>query len=425
MENKELGIYIHIPFCQHKCDYCDFISFSNKQNMAKSYVEAVKKEINSYFQNKDFLDNYNITTIYIGGGTPSFIDSEYIVEIMNLLEMKLIRNQTKFEDMEITIEVNPGTVNQKKLEDYKKAKINRLSIGLQSTNNSILKEIGRIHSFEQFLETYRLANQVGFENINVDLMIGLPNQRIEDVKESLNEMINLKPAPTHISVYSLIVEERTVIAQKMENHQLQEMDEDLERNMYWYVKDTLELNGYKHYEISNFAKEGKESKHNMNCWLQKEYIGIGVSAHSYINGIRYANCETIEEYIDNMEVKNSELIGKILMNAQRTYIEKNIENNRRNEEKIHKIKQIEKIYEIEEVQNIEDKKKEYMLLGLRKIEGVQISKFKEKFIDNPIFLFRKELEKLVNDGLISIDGDYIKLTNKGLDLANIVWEEFI
>ncbi len=425
MENKELGIYIHIPFCQHKCDYCDFISFSNKQNMVKSYVEAVKKEINTYFQNKDFLDSYNITTIYIGGGTPSFIDSPYIAEIMNLLETKLTRNQTKFEDMEITIEVNPGTVNQKKLEDYKKAKINRLSIGLQSTNNSILKEIGRIHSFEQFLETYRLANQVGFDNINVDLMIGLPNQRIEDVKESLNEMINLKPAPMHISVYSLIVEEGTVIAQKIGNHQLQEMDEDLERNMYWYVKDTLELNGYKHYEISNFAKEGKESKHNLNCWLQKEYIGIGLGAHSYINGIRYANCETIEEYVDNMEVENSELIGKILMNAQRTYIEKNIENNRRNEEKIHKIKQIEKIYEIEEVQNIEDKKKEYMLLGLRKIEGVQISKFKEKFIDNPIFLFRKELEKLVNDGLISIDGDYIKLTNKGLDLANIVWEEFI
>ena len=393
--------------------------------MVKSYVEAVKKEINSYFQNKDFLDNYNITTIYIGGGTPSFIDSEYIVEIMNLLEMKLIRNQTKFEDMEITIEVNPGTVNQKKLEDYKKAKINRLSIGLQSANNRILKEIGRIHSFEQFLETYRLANQVGFDNINVDLMIGLPNQRIEDVKESLNEIINLKPAPTHISVYSLIVEEGTVIAQKIENHQLEEMDEDLEMNMYWYVKDTLELNGYKHYEISNFAKEGKESKHNMNCWLQKEYIGIGVAAHSYINGIRYANCETIEEYVDNMKVENSELIAKIFMNVQRTDTEKNIENNRRDEEKVHKIKQIEKIYEIEEVQNLEDKKKEYMLLGLRKIEGVQISKFKEKFIDNPIFLFRKELERLVNEGLINIDGDYIKLTNKGLDLANIVWEEFI
>ena len=414
MESKELGIYIHIPFCQHKCDYCDFISFSNKQNVVKSYVEAVKKEINNYFQNKDFLDSYNISTIYIGGGTPSFIDSQYIVEIMNLLETKLTRNQTKFEDMEITIEVNPGTVNQKKLEDYKKAKINRLSIGLQSTSNRILKEIGRIHTFEQFLETYRLANQVGFDNINVDLMIGLPKQRIDDVKESLNEIIKLKP--THISVYSLIIEEGTVIAQKIENHQLQEMDEDLERNMYWYVKNTLELNGYKHYEISNFAKEGKESKHNVNCWLQKEYIGIGVSAHSYVNGIRYANCETIEEYIENMEVENSELIGKILSLVQGIDIEKVIED---------QINEIQKIYEIEEVQNIDDKKKEYMLLGLRKMEGVQISKFKEKFIDNPIFLFRKELEKLVSEELISIDGDYIKLTNKGLDLANIVWEEFV
>lgn len=414
MENRELGIYIHIPFCQHKCDYCDFISFSNKQDFIEHYVETVKKEINNYFEDKILLETYTITTIYIGGGTPSYIDSKYICEIMEVLENNLKQNKVKFEDMEITIEVNPGTVTKKKLEQYRKAKINRLSIGLQSTNNEMLKQIGRIHTYEQFLETYKIAKEVGFENINVDLMIGLPNQTIEDIKRSLKEIVQLNP--THISVYSLIIEEGTVIARKIENHQLQEMDEDLERNMYWYVKNTLELNGYKHYEISNFAKEGKESKHNMNCWLQKEYIGIGVSAHSYVNGIRYANCETIEEYIDNMEVENSELIGKILSLVQGIDIEKVIED---------QINEIQKIYEIEEVQNIDDKKKEYMLLGLRKIEGVQISKFKEKFIDNPIFLFRKELEKLVSEELISIDGDHIKLTNKGLDLANIVWEEFV
>lgn len=416
MENKELGIYIHIPFCMQKCYYCDFVSFSNKQDLVESYMKAVKTEINNYFDNKEILENYNVTTIYIGGGTPSFIDSQYIVEMLNLLEMKLKRNQTKFEDMEITIEVNPGTVNQKKLEDYRKVKINRLSIGLQSTNNRILKEIGRIHSFEQFLETYRLANKVGFDNINVDLMIGLPNQRIEDIKEGLNEIINLKPAPTHISVYSLIIEEGTVIAQKIENHQLQEIDEDLERNMYWYVKNILELNGYKHYEISNFAKEGKESKHNMNCWLQKEYLGIGVAAHSYLKGIRYSNNTKFEQYIIQMNELNGQIIDDILKLSD-NHSDSSIET---------KLKErIETIYEIEEVQNLKDKKKEYMLLGLRKIEGVQISKFKEKFIDNPIFLFRKELEKLVNEELISIDGDYIKLTNKGLDLANLVWEEFV
>ena len=413
MENRELGIYIHIPFCQHKCDYCDFISFSNKQDFIENYVEAVKKEINHYFKDKTLLETYTITTIYIGGGTPSYIDSKYIYEIMEMLENKLKQNKVKVEDMEITIEVNPGTVNKEKLEQYRKAKINRLSIGLQSTNNEMLKQIGRIHTYEQFLETYQMAKKVGFENINVDLMIGLPNQTIEDIKRSLKEIVLLNP--THISVYSLIVEKGTVIAEKIEKHQLAEMDEELERNMYWYVKNTLELNGFIHYEISNFAKEGKESKHNMNCWRQKEYIGIGLAAHSYLNYVRYTNISEMEQYTTRMNHLNEQIVNDILElsnNKEKTSIEEDEKN-------------IETVYEIEEIQDLEDRKKEYMLLGLRTIEGISISKFKEKYIDNPIFLFRKELEKLVEEKLLMIDGDYIKLTNKGLDLANLVWEEFI
>lgn len=413
MESRELGIYIHIPFCQHKCDYCDFVSFSNKQDFIENYVEAVKKEINNYFKDKTLLETYTVTTIYIGGGTPSYINSKYICEIMHVLEENLKDNMIKMEDMEITIEVNPGTVNKEKLEQYRKAKINRLSIGLQSTNNEMLKQIGRIHNYEQFLETYQMAKEVGFENINVDLMIGLPNQTIEDIKRSLKEIVQLNP--THISVYSLIVEEGTVIAQKIENHQLQEMDEELERNMYWYVKNTLELNGYTHYEISNFAKEGKESKHNLNCWRQKEYIGIGLAAHSYLNYVRYTNTSEMEQYTTRMNHLNEQIVNDILKlsnNKEKTSLEENEKN-------------IETAYEIEEIQDIEDRKKEYMLLGLRTIEGISISKFKEKYIDNPIFLFRKELEKLVEEKLVMIDGDDIKLTNKGLDLANLVWEEFI
>ena len=413
MENKELGIYIHIPFCQHKCDYCDFISFSNKQKFIKNYMEAVKKEIGNYFKDKTLLETYTVTTIYIGGGTPSYINSKYICEIMHVLEENLKNNMVKMEDMEITIEVNPGTVNKEKLEQYRNAKINRLSIGLQSTNNEMLKQIGRIHTYEQFLETYQMAKEVGFENINVDLMIGLPNQTIEDIKRSLQEIVQLNP--THISVYSLIIEEGTVIAQKIENHQLQEIDEELERNMYWYVKNTLELNDYTHYEISNFAKEGKESKHNMNCWRQKEYIGIGLAAHSYLNYVRYTNTSEMEQYVTRMNNLNGQIVNDILKlskNKEKASLEE-------------KEKNIETTYEIEEVQDVEDRKKEYMLLGLRTIEGVSISKFKEKYIDNPIFLFRKELEKLVEEKLVAIDGDYIRLTNKGLDLANLVWEEFI
>lgn len=413
MENKELGIYIHIPFCQHKCDYCDFVSFSNKQDFIENYIEAVKKEINNYFKDKTLLETYTVTTIYIGGGTPSYINSKYILEIMHVLEENLKNNVVKMEDMEITIEVNPGTVNKEKLEQYIKEKINRLSIGLQSTNNEMLKQIGRIHTYEQFLETYQMAKEVGFENINVDLMIGLPNQTIEDIKRSLKEIVQLNP--THISVYSLIIEEGTVIAQKIENHQLEEMDEELERNMYWYVKNTLELNGYTHYEISNFAKEVKESKHNMNCWRQKEYIGIGLAAHSYLNYVRYTNTSEMEQYITRMNNLNEQIVNHIL----------ELSNNKEKTSREENEKNIETAYEIEEVQDVEDRKKEYMLLGLRTIEGVSISKFKEKYIDNPIFLYKKELGKLVEENLVVIDGDYIKLTNKGLDLANLVWEEFV
>ena len=386
MQKNELGIYIHIPFCKQKCYYCDFISFVNKECYIEKYVQTLKNEIDSYD-----LSKYNITTIYIGGGTPSVVPSKEIGNILDKIKEKIKKNSTKWEDIEITIEVNPGTVDKQKLQDYIRFGINRLSIGLQSTNNKLLKEIGRIHTFEEFLTTYKLAKEAGFKNINIDLMIGLPNQRIEDIKESLNKIIKLNP--THISIYSLIVEEGTKIKKLLDNNKLKLPDEELERQMYWYVKNTLELHGYNHYEISNFAKEKKESKHNMNCWGQKEYIGFGCAAYSYLNDIRYGNTISIEKYINIKDFKNQ--------------------------------KEIEEIRVIDEVQNLEDKEKEYMLLGLRKIKGVSIQKFKEKYIQNPIYLFKKELEKLVNEDLLVIDGDYIRLTNKGLDLANIVWIQFV
>lgn len=291
MEEKELGIYIHIPFCKRKCYYCDFISFSNQNENIEKYINAMKKEIDSYN-----LELYNITTIYIGGGTPSVIPSNYITEILNDIKEKLKNNKTKWEEIEITIEVNPGTVNKSKLEDYKKAGVNRLSIGLQTTNNELLKQIGRIHTYEEFLNTYQIAQKIGFKNCNVDLMLGLPNQKIEDLKDSLQNVINLNP--NHISVYSLIVEEGTEMEKMIEAGKVKLPDEETERQMYWYVKNTLELNGYEHYEISNFSKPGKYSKHNVNCWEQKEYIGIGLAASSYLNKERYSNVSDMSEYLD-------------------------------------------------------------------------------------------------------------------------------
>ena len=380
---KNLGIYIHIPFCIKKCDYCDFISYCDKNNLIEVYIEKLKEEITNNLDNKE----YTVKTIYIGGGTPSSIDSKDIVEILNT-----IKEKCNLENAEVTIELNPGTVTENKLLDYKKAGINRLSIGLQETNNKLLKQIGRIHTYEEFLETYNFARKIGFKNINVDLMIGLPNQSIGNIKDSLEKIIKLNPE--HISVYSLILEEGTELYKKYEEKQIELPDDELERNMYWYVKNTLENNGYIHYEISNFAKPGYKSKHNVSCWNQEEYIGFGVAAHSYINGIRYSNTNNLDEYINNGDQKRSDHFWS--------------------PSKI-----------IHEVQTKEDMKKEYMLLGLRKIDGVNVQNFKNKFGENPIFLFRNELNKLVEENLIIVDGDNIKLTNKGLDLANLVWKEFV
>lgn len=382
VNKTELGIYLHIPFCKKKCDYCDFISFPYSQaiELVEEYIQTMEKEIDSYD-----LTSYNVTTIYIGGGTPSILPSKDIEKLLNKIKTKLKenKNETKWEEIEITIEVNPGTVDKNKLETYKKSGVNRLSIGLQTTNNKLLKQIGRIHTYEEFLNTYQMAKEIGFQNCNVDLMLGLPNQTVQDLKQSLEKILELNP--NHISVYSLIVEEGTPIERKLQTGELELPDEDTERQMYWYVKNTLELNGYEHYEISNFAKKGKQSKHNLNCWNQKEYIGIGLAASSYLDQVRYSNVEELKKYIES-QAKEKNIMEK---------------------------------------QTIKDAKKEYMLLGLRLIKGVNITAFKQKYNENPIFLYRKELEKLVIEKLIVVDGNWIRLTNKGLDLANLVWEKFV
>ena len=288
-------------------------------------------------------------------------------------------------DAEITIEANPGTVTKEKIESYKKAGINRISIGLQTTSDILLKEIGRIHTYKEFLDTYKIARNV-FDNINVDLMLGLPNQSLKDLEDSLQKVIELNPE--HISVYSLILEEKTKMYEKYENGVLNLPDDELERKMYWYVKKSLEKNGYNHYEISNFAKNGYESKHNIDCWSQKQYLGFGINASSYVDSKRFSNVPNINEYI------------------------KNIKNNEPEKNEI-----------LEEIQDREMQMKEFMLLGLRKIEGIRNQDFYNKFGIDVEEEFEIELKKLRKENLI--EKDKVKLTNRGLDLANIVWEEFI
>lgn len=377
---EELGIYIHIPFCKQKCFYCDFCSFANKNEMQEKYVEAVINEI----KNITHKEKYTVTTIYFGGGTPSILNPEYIKNILQEIESSF----KILDDAEITIEINPGTVNEEKLKKYKEYGINRLSIGLQSANDKILKKIGRIHDYKQFEETFFYARKCGFKNINVDLMVGLPTQTIEDVKQTLEKIIQKNPE--HISVYSLIIEEGTIIEKLINENKLQLPNEETERIMYWTVVNELKENGYNQYEISNFSKKTYESRHNTNCWKQKQYIGLGTSAHSYLNKKRYSNTNNIEEYIKNIQENN---------------ISKNIT--------------------IHEEQTEESTMNEYMLLGLRMIQGININEFKQKFKTDPTVKYKEILEKLQKENLIQITKTSIKLTKQGIDFGNIVWEEFI
>ena len=377
---EELGIYIHIPFCKQKCFYCDFCSFANKNEMQGKYVETVINEI----KNITHKEKYTVTTIYLGGGTPSILNPNYIKNILQEIKSSF----EILDDAEITIEINPGTVNEEKLKKYKEYGINRLSIGLQSANDKILKKIGRIHDYKQFEETFFYARKCGFKNINVDLMIGLPTQTIEDVKQTLEKIIQKNPE--HISVYSLIIEEGTIIEKLINENKLQLPDEETERIMYWTVVNELKENGYNQYEISNFSKKTYESKHNTNCWKQKQYIGLGTSAHSYLNKKRYSNTNNIEEYIKNIQENN---------------ISKNIT--------------------IHEEQTEESTMNEYMLLGLRMIQGININEFKHKFKTDPTVKYKEILEKLQKENLIQITKTSIKLTKQGIDFGNIVWEEFI
>lgn len=387
---KHSGMYIHIPFCKRKCSYCDFYSYENKEDKIPTYIKYLKQELKEVGEGikEDAKtkqnDDVTIDTIYIGGGTPSYIDSAYIKDMLDLIKKYYI----VLDNAEITIEINPGTVDENKLKTYKQAGINRCSIGMQAVNNECLQILERIHTKEDFINTYNLARKVGFKNINIDFIIGIPNQNIEDIDEMLNLIKKLNPE--HVSVYSLILEENTRLNEKVEKGILKLPDEELERQMYWKVKENLEKQGYEHYEISNFAKKNYKSRHNLDCWEQKEYIGFGASAHSYTDNVRYSNVSNLEEYIANYE--NDKQEDNIIFH---------------------------------EKQNMYSKMQEYVLLGLRKIEGIDFNQFREKFNTNIDEIFKEEIEKLLNEELIEKSNNSIKLTKRGLDLANIVWEEFV
>ncbi len=286
---KIYNTYIHIPFCEQKCNYCDFTSFSVNskktfQNNIQEYILYLKKEIELYKKQIDLSEKQK--TIYFGGGTPSILNAEQIKEILN--------NFSYDKSTEITLEVNPKTVDKEKLEGYRRVGINRLSIGIQTFNDKHLKTLGRIHTSLEAIETYKMARKVGFDNISLDLMFSLPEQSERELEEDLEKLFILNPE--HFSIYSLIWEEGTNFFKKLEKGELKETDNEVEAKMFQKIIDMAKKNNYIHYEISNFSKKNFESKHNINYWENKNYLGLGLSASGYLKNLRYKNESDLKEY---------------------------------------------------------------------------------------------------------------------------------
>ena len=380
---KELELYLHIPFCVKKCNYCDFLSAPAGEETRAAYVDALLEEIRGF----DEPEDYEVVTVFFGGGTPSILPGQAIFRIMEALREKFSFRK----GAEITLEANPGTVDKEKLSFYKKAGINRLSFGLQSADAEELKKLGRIHTWEKFLESFQLAREAGFSNINVDLMSALPGQTKESWEKTLRQVLALQPE--HISAYSLIIEEGTPFYQLYEKD-VERRDageepelipsEEEERAMYEATGRILKEQGYLHYEISNYAKPGCECRHNLGYWQRRDYLGFGLGASTLLNPVRYKNTEDLEAYLGGDFSKKEFFV-------------------------LTKDNQIE----------------ETMFLGLRVLEGVSKEQFREQFSCELRVVYRKELEKLEQEGLLEEEGDFVRLTSRGIDLSNPVLAEFL
>lgn len=373
----ELSLYIHIPFCARKCNYCDFLSAPATTHVQEQYLHALFEEIKA--RSISFNDR-QVQTIFIGGGTPSIIPPEQIKEMLVII--KSCFNVSK--NAEISMEVNPGTVNDKEsFETYKSCGINRLSIGLQSANDEELKVLGRIHNFSQFEKTWEQARAAGFDNLNIDVMAALPGQTVESYRDTLEKVCALKPE--HISAYSLIIEEGTPFYEQYSNLLDDEEHEENDRQMYALTEEVLLKNGYVRYEISNYAKRNKECRHNKVYWRRKDYLGLGIGAASMINNVRYKNTDSVETYIQTNGVAD-----------------------------------------YEEIQTLSRKEQmeEFMFLGLRLTEGISTEEFFKTFGCKVDSIYGDVLKKNEKDGLLVREGNTVKLTSRGLDLSNYVFAQF-
>ena len=369
-----LELYVHIPFCVRKCQYCDFLSGPSDEETKDRYIEALLKEIRA----AEHTENYEIVSVFIGGGTPSALKAEAIASIMRTLQEQFFF----CEDAEVTIEANPGTVDLEKLTIYRNVGINRLSLGLQSTDAEELKLLGRIHSYEEFLKSYEWAREAGFSNINIDLMFAIPGQTGEAWRQHLYQVAELNPE--HISAYSLIIEEGTPFAEQ----NLDLPDEDTEYQMYEDTAEILERYGYRQYEISNYAKQGYMCRHNAGYWQRREYLGFGLGASSLYGGMRFSNTHQMQEYLK--ESRNPDQIRKDV-----TVLSRN--------------EQIE----------------EFMFLGLRMTEGISEKKFEENFDVRLMDVYGDILQKYEETGFMEHIETKWRLTRKGIHVSNHILADFL
>ena len=371
---RKIRLYVHMPFCVQKCLYCDFLSWHDSRENQARYVQALCREIRAC------QGRYpaRVSSLFFGGGTPSVLEPGHMAEIMEALAEVF-----SFEpDSEMSIEANPGTVNLEKLRTYEKIGLNRISFGLQSAHNEELKALGRIHTWEEFLESYDLARQAGFDNINVDLMSGIPDQTLASWQKTLSRVLEL--APEHVSAYSLIVEEGTPFAQR----KLNLPEEEEERRMYEMTAEMLGSQGYRQYEISNYALPKRECAHNMGYWMRDDYLGLGLGAASLFDSQRWNNTDSMEEYLEKSE-------------------------------------RPEEIQVCREKLSVREQMEETMFLGLRMTEGIERERFQEEFGISVEEVYGEAVRRLEGLGLLQADGGRIYLTRKGISLSNQVFVEFL
>ena len=376
---KTIGLYIHIPFCRQKCLYCDFPSWAGKEGQMQGYVDALTKEIRN--RGKEYTDR-KVVSVFFGGGTPTTLTIPMLEQLMQTV----FANWDIAEDAEITTEANPGTLDGEMAAALKKMGFNRLSMGVQAWQNRLLKDLGRIHTIESFQENYKAVREADFGNVNTDLMFALPNQTMADWQETVRNIVALNPE--HISAYSLILEEGTPFFDRYEKGELEPAAEELDREMYHWAVDYLAKMGYGQYEISNFAKKGRQSRHNRIYWQAEEYLGMGLGAHSYMDGERFHNRYDLQEYINAK--------GEVSL-----------------------------LKEDVEVITEEDALAEFMFLGLRLTEGVSFARFRERFGQEMKNIYGRQIEELVKDGLLKEDEIGIRLTVRGVDISNVVFEKFL